>query len=130
MCVMSEKNIGISILLYSALKNSVSPISSTSRRQGLQVSLCLELSFDYDEESHPLNAEIQGCYPLTMSEKRLRAMLEDFLMEKMVELFGFQVIPLITDSGIWYENGEIREGRAVWEHGNGITKEETFTIDL
>ena len=74
--------------------------------------------------------EIQGCYPLVMSEKKLTKKLQEFLLEKAVEMFGFQVLPILSDSGVWYEDKEVREGRVSWNHGTGYQKEETFEIEF
>ena len=73
---------------------------------------------------------MQGCYPLLFSEKKLKELLEDYLIEKVAEMFGFQALSILEDSGMWYEEGEVKVGRVIWHHGDGISKEETFEITL
>ena len=90
----------------------------------------MELSVDYTEESHPIFVEVQGCYPLIIPEKKLVKALQEYLIEKAVDYFGFQVMPLLADSGLWYEEGEKKEGRISWNHGQGDFREEIFEIEL
>ena len=113
-----------------SLKTSQSSTLSSSKKQATQKSLCLELSVDYNDIGHPIFIEAQGCYPLVKSEKKLVKELQEYILEQVVDMFGFQVLPLITDSGIWYEEGEIKTGRVSWNHGRGDFKEVEFEIEL
>ncbi len=83
--------------------------------------LCLELSFDYGSRSHPLFVEAQECleYSPPLSREREREMIEEMkerLLDKIAELFGIQVLSLLTDEGV-YEGGEPGT-RVMWHHGS------------
>ena len=65
-----------------------------------------------------------------MPEKVLVRKLQEFLLEKVVDMFGFQVLPILSDSGVWYDDKRRTEGRVSWNHGTGMEQEEVFGIEL
>ena len=111
-------------------KTSVSSTSSSSGRQGTQQSLCVELSVDYSDYTHPLFIEAYGCYPLEGDARWLAKKIEDFLLDKLVDMFGFQILAVISDSGVYFVDYPTKEGAVIWHHANDRPKTETFTIDL
>ena len=77
--------------------------------------ICVTLSFRYDEWSHPLFIEGTICQPLEKGrEKEQIREMEEELEDVILDLFGIQVLPLLEDEGVWY-GGAIGE-RVAWYH--------------
>ncbi len=91
-------------------------IANTTRKK---VSLCVQLSLEYDEPAHPLFVEAQACYPLMKNEKALKKELEDLLLDKIMDMFGLQSLTLISNTGLFYLDYESREWVITWNHGTG-----------
>lgn len=111
-------------------KTSAPSTSSSSKRQGSQQSLCVELSVDYSDYTHPVFVEAYGCYPLERDARWLTKKIEDFLLDKLIDMFGFQILAIISDSGVYYVDYPTKEGVIIWHHGKDRPKTETFTIEL
>ena len=66
--------------------------------------VCLTLSFDYREWSHPIFVEAVGCLSLERGkEKDLIEEIEEELTDQLLDLFGVQVLGLLSDEGVWYD---------------------------
>lgn len=93
----------------------ISPSSKKSVKRNTARTICVTLSFDYAEWEHPIFVEAQGCVPLDPKKKKqqIRELMEE-LEDRILDLFGVQVLPLLTDEGVFY-GGAVGK-RIVWYH--------------
>jgi hypothetical protein len=61
---------------------------------------------------------------MVMEEKELVRQLKNFLLEKIMDLFGLQSLMLVSNTGMYYVNEERADWVISWHHGNGMEREE------
>ncbi len=114
--------------IYSRRGQKTSPGGQSSSQGKQGKSICVMVSVDYQNVGHPIFIEGVACYPIVMEEKTERRRLLSALIDAIAELFGLQIVPLLEDSGYWYEEGEVTRGIVTWHHGKGDVREEEIEI--
>jgi len=71
-----------------------------------------------------------ACYPLVRDEMELTRELEDFLLDKLVELFGLQSLALISNTGVYYVDYEDMSWVITWDHGKGEEREAVGIVSI
>ncbi len=122
---------GIWTQSFQPLKTSQSSISSLSKKSASRMkSVCVELSLRYEDPSHPIYVEAYACYPLVKEEKVLVKELEEFLLDKVVEMFGLHSLTIIDNEGMYYTDYESMEWVITWSHGKGDEREAVGIVQI
>jgi len=92
-----------------------SPTSKKSVKRNTEQTICVTLSFRYNEWSHPLFVEGTICLPREpgREKEQIKEMTQE-LEDVILDLFGIQILSLLEDEGVWY--GGVVFKRVAWYH--------------